>query len=91
MNRVSVIWKPIFKTGFRLLIGSWKIIEMSLPRTARISPSGSSRRSRPSNRTLPLTMRAVTLGKSRMSASAETDLPQPDSPTMATISPGRTS
>ena len=27
------------KTGFRLVIGSWKIIEMSLPRMLRISRS----------------------------------------------------
>ena len=29
----SAIWSPTLKTGFRLVIGSWKIIAMSLPRT----------------------------------------------------------
>ena len=28
----SEIWSPIVNTGLRLLIGSWKIIAMSLPR-----------------------------------------------------------
>ena len=37
-----------------------------------------------------LGMRAVPGGSSRITASAETDLPEPDSPTMATISPGWT-
>ena len=35
----SAIWSPIVNTGFRLVIGSWKIIAMSLPRTWRISSS----------------------------------------------------
>ena len=33
----SVIWLPMVNTGLRLLIGSWKIIAISLPRSARIS------------------------------------------------------
>jgi hypothetical protein len=28
---VSMIWKPMVKHGFRLVLGSWKIIAMSLP------------------------------------------------------------
>ena len=41
----------------------------------------------PSNRMRPAVMRPVFLGSSRMMASEDTDLPQPDLPTMATISP----
>ena len=44
-------------TGLSDVIGSWKIIEMSLPRMARISRSESASRSRPSKRMLPPTMR----------------------------------
>ena len=36
----SAIWSPTVKTGLRLVIGSWKIIAMSLPRTLRISVVG---------------------------------------------------
>ena len=34
---LRAIWKPSVSTGLRLVIGSWKIIEMRLPRTLRIS------------------------------------------------------
>ena len=50
----SAIWSPTVKTGLRLVIGSWKIIAMSLPRTWRISSSESASRSRPSNRISPV-------------------------------------
>src|SRR5439155_1414024 len=33
----SVIWSPTVKTGFRLVIGSWKIIATSLPRIERVA------------------------------------------------------
>ena len=85
-----MIWRPIVNTGLSDVIGSWKIIEMSRPRIWRISSSLRSRRFRPSKRTVPALMRAVFGGSRRMTASADTDLPDPDSPTMATISPGLT-
>ena len=53
----SRIWLPIVKTGLSEVIGSWKIIEISLPRTLRIAASPSPRRSRPAKRMAPLTMR----------------------------------
>jgi len=31
----SLIWRPIVRTGFRDVIGSWKIIEISRPRMRR--------------------------------------------------------
>ncbi len=45
---VSSIWKPTVNTGFSDVIGSWKIIEMSAPRTLRISLPDSAARLRPS-------------------------------------------
>ena len=86
----SMIWKPMVSTGFSEVIGSWKIIAMSRPRILRISSSGRSSRLRPWNRMRPATTRPAGRARSRMMASEETDLPQPDSPTSATVSPGLT-
>ena len=74
-------------TGLSEVIGSWKIIEISLPRTARISRSDKSSRSRPSKRTLPDTMRPGGDAINRKIESEVTLLPQPDSPTIASVSP----
>ncbi len=46
---VSMIWKPIVKDGLRLVAGSWKIIAMSLPVSARRSACETARKSLPSN------------------------------------------
>ncbi len=78
----SAIWSPTVNTGLRLVIGSWKIIAMSLPRTWRISSSGSASRSRPSNRISPVGISAGGMSSRRMIDSDVTLLPQPDSPTM---------
>ena len=86
----SAICRPMVSTGFRLVIGSWKTIAMSRPRSARISDSGRHSRSRPPNRTRPPATRPAGRASRRMTASAETDLPQPDSPTMAMVSPALT-
>ena len=86
----SVICSPILSTGLSEVIGSWKIIAMSRPRILRISSSVRPSSSRPPKRTEPL-VRAVPAGRSCMTASADTDLPEPNSPTIATISPGCTS
>ena len=75
-------------TGLSDVIGSWKIIATSLPRTPRIASSLSVSRSTPSSLTEPPTMRPGGSGTSRMSESAVTLLPQPDSPTIASVSPG---
>ena len=47
MRIASATWSPTVMTGLRLVIGSWKIIEISLPRTARIASSSSAVSSRP--------------------------------------------
>ena len=73
-------------TGLSEVIGSWKIIDTSLPRTSRSARASAASRSRPLNRTLP---DAVALGgSSRSTDRAVTDLPEPLSPTSATVSPG---
>ena len=46
---VSISWNATVKHGFRLVIGSWKIIAMSRPSSARRSRSRIACRSRPSN------------------------------------------
>ena len=86
----SVIWSPIRITGLSEVIGSWKIIEMRLPRILRISASLTPSRSVPSSVTEPPTIRPGGSGTSRMIDSALTLLPQPDSPTIASVSPRRT-
>ena len=77
-------------TGLSEVIGSWKIIEISLPRTLRISSWLSFSRSLPPSFTVPETMRPGGSGIRRISDSAVMLLPQPDSPTMASVSPDAT-
>src|SRR5215472_2551879 len=62
---------------------------MSLPRMARISVSQSFRRSLPRNRIAPEILPGGS-GISRISDIEVTDLPQPDSPTIASVSPSST-
>ncbi|MGY3120698.1 hypothetical protein ACVWXQ_004635 [Bradyrhizobium sp. S3.14.4] len=81
----SAIWKPMVSTGLRLVIGSWKIMATSLPRTSVMLASDSVSRSRPASVTRPST-RPLSFGMSRMMESAVTLLPEPDSPTIATVS-----
>jgi len=47
ISRPSVSWRPMDSTGLSEVIGSWKIMPISRPRTPRISSSVSLRRSRP--------------------------------------------
>ncbi len=73
-------------TGLRLVAGSWKIMAMSRPRTSRICASVSCSSSRSSSRTLPPATKPAS-GNRRISARAVMDLPQPDSPSSAKVSP----
>ena len=82
---------PRVREGFSEVIGSWKIIAMRLPRIACISASVAWHRSRPSKTTLPPVISPGGRGISRSIDSAVTDLPEPDSPTMASVSPAATS
>ena len=78
------------------VIGSWKILPMRLPRSARISgPSRGSfsmsvvaqDRSGSENRMRPVTL--AVRGRMPMTAWLMTDFPEPDSPTSAVTLPGR--
>ena len=86
-SSTSVIWVRILSVGFSEVIGSWKIIAISRPRTSSSSFSESLVRSRPSKTIEPETIFAGGLGISPMIESAVTDLPQPDSPTMPSVLP----
>ena len=74
-------------TGLRLVIGSWNTIAIRLPRTWRIRRSDTRSRSVPSKAHRPPTTRPARRGSRRMMESAVTLLPQPDSPTMPSVSP----
>ena len=61
---------------------------MRLPRMRRISPGDLASRSSPSKCIEPLTMWAA-VGNNRKMDSASVVLPEPDSPTMPSVSPAR--
>src|SRR6476660_7038034 len=61
--------------------------EMSLPRISRMAGSSSPTSSRPRKRMLPATMRPGGIGINPRMERAPTLLPQPDSPTIPSISP----
>ena len=84
----SATWAPIVRTGFSAAIGSWYTSPMPRPRILRISGSLRVSSSRPSSRTEPVT-RAMR-GSSRSSDRQVTLLPEPDSPTIATVWPRST-
>ncbi len=93
--RDSQICQPMVRTGFRDVIGSWKIIAISLPRIDRIeapsggrearstSPPSSERR----NTIRPPSIFPLRFGRRFMIDSAVTLLPQPLSPTTPSVSP----
>ena len=88
----SAIWSPTRSTGLRLLIGSWNTIAISGPRIRRIVSANSRTRSRRCpvrsvNSIWPAVIRPPVWSISRVMESAVTDLPEPDSPTIASVSP----
>src|SRR3982751_728669 len=86
-ERISPICASIVCSGLSEVIGSWKMIEMSLPRISRISCSDRSISSWPLKWMLPEGCEAFGYGNSLRIESALTDLPEPDSPTSARHSP----
>ncbi len=88
-SNASSIWNPTFHTGLRLDIGSCGTRPIFFPRSATNSRSGASARSCPSNRIRPPVTFPVP-GSRLMIAWAVVDLPEPDSPTIATVCPGYT-
>jgi hypothetical protein len=72
--------------GFKLVMGSWKIMPMVLPRMSDILRSGTFKISSPSSSRV-LALRIAFDGNKSMIASEVSDLPHPDSPTMHKVSP----
>src|ERR1700722_14399308 len=72
--------------GLSEVIGSWKIIDIRWPRISASSRSVSLKRSRASNIAFPATIFAGGLGNKPINAGDLTLLPQPDSPTMHSVS-----
>src|SRR6266511_3644016 len=86
VSSASRICRPIVRTGLRLVIGSWKIMAISRPRIPRSARSLCGIRSRPSNIARPDCTCPLRASKPS-TASDVTLLPQPDSPTMPSVSP----
>src|SRR5262249_18536556 len=82
----SSIWRPTLRIGLGAARGFWKIIDISRPRSARMSVSLAWPTSMPVNVTDPSAMRPAR-SRMRIAAYEVTDLPEPDSPTMPTVSP----
>src|SRR6201994_2665803 len=82
----SSIWSPTLRIGLSAARGFWKIIEISRPRRSRISFSLAFLTSMPEKTTEPS---AILPARSRIRITAYdvTDLPEPDSPTMPSVSP----
>ena len=85
--RDSPICRPMLCTGFRAVMGSWKMTPMCLPRMPCMSVSLAWTRSRPWNRISPSRIFPMGWGRRRTMDMAVTLLPQPDSPTMPTQEP----
>ena len=88
----SKTWSPHVKTGFNEVMGSWKIIAISFPRYDLISSSEAFNRSTFSPFFLwkiisPPLILPGGLGISLIAESEVTDFPEPDSPTIPTVSP----
>ena len=89
MRSASTICAPIDVTGFSDVDGFWKTKATSPPSSARRSDAGMAATSRPSNSARP--SRILPPPGSRPKApSSETLLPEPDSPTIPSVSPSRT-
>src|SRR5262249_47351719 len=83
---VSTICSPIVYTGSSAVIGSWKTIDTTPPRSCSRSASPSRFTSRPFSSTSPAT-RARAVGCKPSSARRVTLLPEPDSPRRASTRP----
>ena len=88
-STTSAICWPTVWVGLSEESGSWKIMPMSSPRILRISSAGNPTISRSASLIDPPAMRPL-FGSSPMIDSAVIVLPQPDSPTMPSVSPSST-
>jgi len=84
----SATCQPTVNDGLSAVIGSWNTMAIWEPRSFLRWAADSSRRDVPP--TLMSPVHAAVGGSSPMAAIAVIDLPDPDSPTIATISPGET-
>ena len=89
--RVSAIWSPMVIVGFRDVIGSWKIMPIWEPRMSSPLTVFCPRMSWPRKTAEPPTMRPGGIGMRPITLCTVTDLPQPDSPTIARVLPACTS
>ena len=87
----SEIWSPTLCTGLSDVIGSWNTIAISPPRILRNSSIGIFSRSRPLYNACPPAIRPGGCGIRPRIESVLTLLPEPDSPTTPSVSPGATS
>src|SRR5215210_2822427 len=85
--RLSSICLPTRIVGSSEVIGSWKTIAIFVPRMPCIRLSECFRRSSPSKRISPPRTMVFVSGFNLMMLLAATDLPEPDSPTTASVSP----
>ena len=83
---LSAICCPTVNTGFKEVIGFWKTIENSFPRSSRILRSPYPAISSPLTRIFPFLIFAFS-GSSFIMLLQSTLFPQPDSPTTASTSP----
>ncbi|MDQ0948899.1 hypothetical protein QFZ24_002822 [Streptomyces phaeochromogenes] len=88
LRTTSAICAPIRVSGSRAVAGSWNTIDTVRPRKPTRSVSAAPTTSAPSTEARP-DARAFP-GSSPIAASATVDFPDPDSPTSASVSPGRT-
>ena len=85
----SASWAPMRRVGLNEVIGSWNTIAREVPRRRRCTFESRARRSVPSSSSRVASTRPGSATR-RETASAVSDLPDPDSPTMPTASPCRT-
>src|SRR5262245_3632780 len=86
----SATCQPTLNTGFNDASASWNTMPISSPQRLRHSDMGAPSTSAPSKRMLPPVMCAGGDASKRMMAAAVTLLPDPLSPSTASVSPRRT-
>ena len=86
-RNISAICQPTVKTGLSAESASWKIIAIRSPRSWVLASSDSLSMSVPRNLISPCGIFAGGMSRMPMIAWAVTDLPEPDSPRTARVSP----
>ena len=89
ISSTSAIWSPTVITGFRAVIGSWKIMAMRVPRRSRSRARLALSTFSPARRISPA-LGMSSRGNRPITACDVTLLPEPDSPTTHKISPAAT-